>query len=211
MSKIVSNSISLMTKTQEIEDPQMELLLLRCCPCSPKIAFWTRTCNPVTIASELGTFDIGMDRCLQHIVGSPVSGLVRNLAHLPLSFGGLGIPIVYLITDFSFVSSVGSSWNLQPNLQPRSGYLEASLRISDLGASVATLPLKNLSVCPSFNQSKDFSQKSLMVQSRLKEQTNVTTNVIISGRSCKGSNYWLATPPCAASDSIIESRSFQPV
>ena len=47
------------------------------------------------------------------------------------------------------------------------------------------------------------------LQSRLKEQTDVATNVYISGRSCKGSNYWLTTPPCAASDSIIESRSFQ--
>jgi hypothetical protein len=30
-----------------LEDPQYELLLLRCCLGAPKITYWTRTCNPV--------------------------------------------------------------------------------------------------------------------------------------------------------------------
>jgi hypothetical protein len=30
-----------------LEDPQYELLLLRCCSGAPKINYWTRTCNPV--------------------------------------------------------------------------------------------------------------------------------------------------------------------
>lgn len=156
---IVSNSISLMNKSQEIDDPQMELLLLRSCTGSPKIAFWTRTCNPEVISSELDIFDRGVDSCLQHIAGTSVTGSVRDLAHLPLSFGGLGIPIVSLIADFSFVSSIGSSWNLQPNLTPRIGYFEATSRISATGFNAPELPIKTQSVCPQITQQKDFRQR----------------------------------------------------
>ena len=47
------------------------------------------------------------------------------------------------------------------------------------------------------------------LQARLTEQANASTKAIISGKSCKGANFWLTTPPSTFSDSVIESRSFQ--
>ena len=130
VNNITTKAIDLMLRAKEIQDPQMELLLLRCCTGSPKIAYWSRTCNPTIITAELDTFDRGMDAALQHIIGVPISGINRDLAHLPLSFGGLGIPRVSLIADFAFVSSIGSSWKLQPQFTPRLGYYECATRIT---------------------------------------------------------------------------------
>jgi hypothetical protein len=48
--------------------------------------------------------------------------------------GGLGIPIASLSAESAFVSSVGATFNLQPNLIPRSGFTTA--RSKSLGISV---------------------------------------------------------------------------
>ena len=159
VSNTTTKEIDLMIRAKEIQDPQMELLLLRCCTGSPKIAYWSRTCNPSIITSELDTFDRGMDAALQHNIGVPISGIDRDLAHLPLSFGGLGIPRVSLVADFIFVSSIGSSWKLQPQSTPRLGYIECAGRITQNISSIPALPIKNLIVSPPFTPLKEFNQR----------------------------------------------------
>jgi len=54
-----------------------------------------------------------VDETLKHIIGQPLTWEERTLAHLPLSMGGLGIPIAAWIAPAAFVSSIGSSWSLQ--------------------------------------------------------------------------------------------------
>jgi hypothetical protein len=89
-----------------LEDPRCELLLLRCCSGAPKMIYWLRTCNPDFIRSHLITFDSHVDRTLQHILGTPVRENDRLLMHLPLSLGGLGIPISALSAESAFVASI---------------------------------------------------------------------------------------------------------
>jgi hypothetical protein len=74
-----------MIATAILENPQCELLLLRCCSGAPKMIYWLRTCNPDFIRSHLLTFDSHVDRTLQHILGTPVREDDRLLMHLPLS------------------------------------------------------------------------------------------------------------------------------
>lgn len=115
----VSKAAILLFKSREIIDPQMELLLLRCCTGAPKMIFWQRTCSPDVISSAIDKFDQVVDDSLQHIFGVPIGEDYRKVVHLPLSMGGIGIPIARLSSNAAFVSSVGASWHLQPSLIPR--------------------------------------------------------------------------------------------
>ncbi len=102
---IVAKASNVLTRTRDLCDPQMELLLLRCCTGAPKLIHWLRTCVPAVIIDQIVAFDIS----LQHILGTPVYGKDRLALHLPLSMGGIGIPIVSVVADSAFVSSVGAS------------------------------------------------------------------------------------------------------
>ncbi len=119
VSGIVDKASFLMYKTKEIEDPQMELLLLKCCTGSAKLIYWLRNCVPEVIKDQILLFDIAIDQSLQHILGVPIHDQDRLKIHLPLSMGGLGIAKASLVANAAFVSSVASSWMLQPNSSPR--------------------------------------------------------------------------------------------
>jgi hypothetical protein len=58
--------------------------------------------------------------------------------HIPLSMGGIGIPIAATSNEAAFVSSIGSSWLLQPDIDPRAGFHEARLKLISNGAAVPT-------------------------------------------------------------------------
>ena len=122
---VVARAADGLLKTRDLDDPQMELLLLRCCTGAPKLIHWLRTCVPSVIVDEINLFDQVIDATLQHILGTPVYDKHRLNMHLPLSLGDIGIPIVSISADAAFVSSIGSSWSLQPNVFPRSGFEDA--------------------------------------------------------------------------------------
>jgi hypothetical protein len=114
-----------------------------------------RTCNPEAIRAAIIMFDEGIDDSLQHIFGVPVRGLDRLTIHLPLSLGGIGIPIAALSVDHAFLSSVGATWHLQPNLSPRHGFLDACNREAANGTIIPQLSNKNVNpVAPLINQTK---------------------------------------------------------
>jgi hypothetical protein len=121
--KIVKKATDALLKIRELNDPQSELLLLRTCSGSQKLIYWMRTCSPEAIRASIIIFDERIDDALQHIFGVPVRGRERLTIHLPLSLGGVGIPIASLSVDHAFCSSVGASWHLQPNFYPRHGFL----------------------------------------------------------------------------------------
>jgi hypothetical protein len=203
-------------KTRDLNDPQMEMLLLRCCTGAPKSTYWLRTCVPSIIEGELVEFDLAIDRALQHILGVPIYGQDRLTAHLPLSMGGLGIPIASMSSDAAFVASVGGSWGLQPNLEARTGFNEARLRLIGNGSPVPVLPAKfNNEESPLITQQKEFSQRKFMLAINKKTRENVGAaanikkEVIMTGRSCKGASYWMTTPPNFRNGTVIESSSFR--
>ena len=161
-------------------------------------------------------FDQAIDRALHHILGTPIFGQDRLTVHLPLSMGGLGIPIASVSSDAAFVASVGASWDLQPNLEPRSGFHESRLKLIGRGSSVPVLPAKIISdEPPHFTLSKEFSQRTFMlaINGKIREEigasSNIKKEIIMTGRSCKGASYWLTTPPNARSNTVIESSSFR--
>jgi hypothetical protein len=191
--KICAAALTLF-RSKTIEDPQKELLLLRCCSGSQKLTYWMRTCDPRVIANEISCFDRAIDDALQHILGSPVFGDGRLIMHLPLSLGGLGIPIASFSCNAAFVSSIGSSWDLQNVYSPRLGYAEAVLQLAINGSDVPQLNF-NLSNTPLFNPAKEFRQSKFMLALNQKILENIVISadeklkIILSGRSCKGSSY----------------------
>ncbi len=152
--KLVQKAVDSLEKCKYLNDPQMELLLLRCCTGAPKMTFWQRTCDPNAIKGAIQYFDEKIDEALQHIVGIPVTGRDRATMHLPLSFGGLGIPIAGLSSEAAFVSSVGSSWHLQPGPVARKAFFPARLNLITSGSDIPELAVKDTtSVSPLLNQS----------------------------------------------------------
>jgi hypothetical protein len=217
VSGIVDKASSLMRKTKEIEDPQMELLLLRCCTGSAKLIYWLRNCVPEVIKDQILLFDNAIDQSLQHILGVPIHDQDRLKIHLPLSMGGLGIAKASLVANAAFVSSVASSWMLQPNSSPRKGFQEACNIITSSGMTTPTLPNKSSSsiVSPSSFQTKEFAQNKFMlsINSDIRQKSisnaDMRQAIIFNGRTCKGSNYWLTSPPDLRSRSIIDAAPFR--
>jgi hypothetical protein len=194
----------------------MELLLLRCCTGAPKLIHWLRTCVPAVIIDEIVAFDELIDFSLQHILGTPAYGKDRLALHLPLSLGGIGIPIVSVVADSAFVSSVGASWSLQPNLHPREGFSTTCDMLSKFGVDVPVLSQKSSpALSPLLPNPKEFVQRDLLqtindnILSSLVATSDVRTNVIREGRSCKGASYWLTSPPSFSFGSVIEPSAFR--
>ena len=68
VNEIICEASGSLFKSRQLEDPQMELLLVRCCSGAPKIAFWNRTCNSAVITEQTKFFDDAIDLELQHIL-----------------------------------------------------------------------------------------------------------------------------------------------
>ena len=163
--------------------------------------YWLRNSNPSLISQNILEFDKLVDETLKHIIGQPLTWEERTLAHLPLSMGGLGIPIAAWIAPAAFVSSIGSSWSLQKVSTPRSGFDYFRNYLASLGVSVPVLPSKNNLVNPLNHLKSGYSQANLMLELntlRLSElQVNLPkrTQTLITGHSCKAANYWMTSCP----------------
>jgi hypothetical protein len=202
--------------SRELKDPQMELLLLRCCSGAPKMTYWLRTCNPRVIRKELADFDSSVNISLLHILGTPVNHEDRLLMHLPLSFGGLGIPISSLSAESSFVASVGSTWSKQQAHTIRLGFFEASQTLIHKNILLPPLPPKSLqSVSPLTTSKSEFAQKGFMItinteiRNTLFLSFDLRRQTVVTARACKGASYWLTSPPNISANSVIDNASFR--
>jgi Reverse transcriptase (RNA-dependent DNA polymerase) len=216
INRIVCDAALILLQSQALMDPQKELLLLRCCSGATKMVYWLRTCRPDFLIDDILKFDRVIDDALQHILGVPITGDKRITMHLPLSFGGLGIPIASITKEAAFVSSVGSSWKLQPVEKPRHGFNEAIGILQNQSSVVPILPSKNISdVSPQFYPAKEFKQSNFMqaINSKLLDGIMMTmdekTKLILKGRACKGANYWLTTVPNRWNNTEIEPAAFR--
>lgn len=220
ISKVINEKIRaaalVLFKSQALQDPQQEMLLLRCCTGAPKMVYWLRTCRPDAIEAEILKLDLIIDDALQHILGAPIFGDKRNIIHLPLSLGGLGIAKATWSKEAAFVSSVGSSWLLQRVSSPRNGYNEAVLYLKSKGTHVPQLPSDNLTdIAPLYNQAKEFSQSKFMKDknAKLLESIRLEANdklkVILEGRACKGASFWLTSVPNRWLNTEIDPAAFR--
>jgi hypothetical protein len=80
----------------EMDDPQVELLLLRAFLGSAKMTYLTRVTSPDTVAPFATTFDNSIRSCLGRICQDDISDAQWIQAGLPLSMGGLGLTHIAL-------------------------------------------------------------------------------------------------------------------
>jgi hypothetical protein len=214
----IKAAVNIMESAAALQDPQSELLLLRCCTGAPKMVYWLRTCISEVIREPIFEFDIEVDKTLQRILGTPIYDHDRMLMHLPLSLGGLGIAKASLSADAAFVSSMCTTWRLQQCEYPRAGYIESSQILYSSGIELPTLVPKNINFMnlnPLITFNKDFVQKKLMLIINENIRTNLFNNfdmrrkTIVTGRACHGASYWLTNPPCWEDYSMIDAASFR--
>lgn len=182
------------------------------------MVYWMRSCRPDFINDQIICLDRVIDEALQHILGVPVYKESRSIIHLPLSLGGLGIPIASATKEAAFVSSVGASWHLQPIETPRMGYTEAVFNLAAKGTEVPPLVTRSQNsptVSPHSYTAKEFRQSEFMKSSNgkllesLQMNVDAKLRVILEGRACKGSSYWLTTTPNRWSNSELDPSSFR--
>ena len=107
--KLVMDRVQKIEKTldmlPELDDPQIELLLLRSCVGLPKFAFPMRTCPPSKISNSIRRFDDAITASLTTIVGCPLTRSSSTQASLPVSIGGLGIRSASSTAEAAFIGS----------------------------------------------------------------------------------------------------------
>jgi ubiquitin carboxyl-terminal hydrolase 44/49 len=88
-----------------IDDPQVELLLLRNCMGLPKFGFSLRSAPPSHIRPAVVQFDEMIDRVCERRFGLSLSQPQQLQWHLPISLGGVGILRAGDILDSAFLAS----------------------------------------------------------------------------------------------------------
>ena len=103
----VHDIYSILSKLGTLEDPQVELALLRSCFGIAKFGYVLRTCDPATNGDVFASFDDAQCRALSTITGSSISTSDPRwiLASLPVSLGGVGLRSAALHGPAAFVSS----------------------------------------------------------------------------------------------------------
>jgi hypothetical protein len=107
---------------EELDHPQVELLLLRACVGSGKLVYAFRTMAPSDIALEVPAFDDGLRTTLERIVvarGDSFGDFQWELASLPLRHGGLGVTRAADILPYAFICSRVATASLQDSMLPR--------------------------------------------------------------------------------------------
>jgi len=98
---------------KKVEDPQIQLHLLRVCYVFPKFNYLIRTCPPGTLKKSLSDLDNLISSLLFHIVGNDLSALGIRQLSLPISMGGFGIILPSKKTHSAFLGSISQTSNLQ--------------------------------------------------------------------------------------------------
>jgi hypothetical protein len=100
----VSNQAHLLLT--EMDDPQVELLLLRACLGSAKMTYLTRvTPPPDTVAPFATAFENSMRSCLGRLCQDYISDAQWMQAGLPLFMGGLGLTHTARVSLAAFIGS----------------------------------------------------------------------------------------------------------
>ena len=96
----------------DLEDPQVELHLLRSCLGLCKVMFLLRTLPPGFAPEAFKHFDAGLRRSLERITNSFLDDLAWQQASLPINMGGLGLRQASAFALPAFVGSRNSTREL---------------------------------------------------------------------------------------------------
>ena len=114
--KRVDKVLSCQDRLSDLEDPQVELHLLRSCLSLCKINHLIRTVPPERVTEQLSRFDHGLRRCLEKIFNSSLSDPCWKQATLPVSLGGLGLREASRTAPAVFIGSCNSTRKLLSQL-----------------------------------------------------------------------------------------------
>jgi hypothetical protein len=95
---------------------QLQLLLLRSCAAMPKFMFALRGTHPQFIGESIDRFDKLVTKCLESIIGSPLTSLQRQRISLPFPLGGLSIPIAADVALAAHLASLLQTVDLQASI-----------------------------------------------------------------------------------------------
>jgi hypothetical protein len=95
-----------LSRLHRLQDPQIELALLRSCMGMPKFNFCLRTCSPSHIQRAIKAFDECISESLVRLLGGPgCTQAALTQAQLPASLGGLGLPTAASRAGPAFIAS----------------------------------------------------------------------------------------------------------
>ena len=101
----------------DLDNPQVELHLLRSCLSLCKLNHLLRTVPPGVADSQLARFDRGLRHALGSIIHSSVSDTAWLQATLPVRLGGLGLRQALVSSPAAFLGSCNSTRQLANRLQ----------------------------------------------------------------------------------------------
>ena len=103
-SRRVEMGKELMESNRLLEDPQLELQLLRSCAALPKIIFSLRTCEPSSVYSP-SQISTALFTVLLRQKLAPLFSSQHLQSSLPVSKGGIGLPIAFKLCHAAFLGS----------------------------------------------------------------------------------------------------------
>ena len=108
-----------MARLSILQDPQLQLLLLRNCLSMPKVNYTLRTLPWQEVRTVGHTYDEALAGALSDLLAVDRSQLTSrslHLAGLPLRDGGLGLLSVADVSCFAYLASIVDTWLLQDHL-----------------------------------------------------------------------------------------------
>ncbi|XP_062511254.1 uncharacterized protein LOC134187153 [Corticium candelabrum] len=112
LAKVVAKVLNSQSHLQDLDNPQVELHLLRSCLGSCTLNSLLRTVPPSLGSDQFVHFDKGLRRSLGVITHSSISDSAWHQATLPLKVGGLGLKEAVPTSSAAFLGSCNFSRNL---------------------------------------------------------------------------------------------------
>ena len=199
---------ALLGELHHLEDPHIELTLLRNCFALPKFSFALRTVDTSRHPALLEEFDSSIKEAVEGILGAPLPPLQYEQAVLPISMGGLGLRQAKQHGSSAYLASVGDAAELVQEI--RLQLQEQGVREEDEGEGPLTRALADLNSClgeATFSREEACSMKQRFLSSLIdKEAALRLHNKAASERdkarlNCvarEGSGDWLTALPSKA-------------
>lgn len=71
----------------------------------PRISYLMRVQTPDELRPALDAFASSIEEVLVHLLQRPITSLARRIAHLPVRFGGIGVPDLTIVREIPYESS----------------------------------------------------------------------------------------------------------
>ena len=198
-----------------LDDPHVELLLLRYCAGMPKFMFALRTTHPSFMEATITRFTSLIDMALTSIVGVSLNSQRRLLAGLPVRSGGLGITCADRVALSAYLGSMVDSMKIQLDLlhgqNVNSAIVDELISEWNLVCNtvepVTLAKLTNLEDRPAQSYLTDFIHKNTL--STLQATGDINFKALLSGLSLNGTAAWTNVLPIRGLQQTMEPEAFR--